>query len=172
MSETSSRRVWGQRPGQPFLTADYECGGILQCTRTRRWFAKIAALSSYSLPVNRLSTQRRASRMNPPAARAAAMHARRAATMQAVSAKCLRLYAQSAASPPAYRSSRSLIVRSIAASATQPSVSNHSVDQNNSFRNRRSYFLPLYGGKVLCLTAFTRFFGQKYGLMPIDGIFK
>ena len=107
--QSSRRRVWGQRPGQP--------------GEFKRWYAKTVALSSFSLPVNRNSMPKRDSRTSPPAARLAVRPGRPAA-LPAVRARCMMPSALNAESPLRFPSSPERIGPFTAASALPPAADN------------------------------------------------
>lgn len=121
MSEPPCWRVWGQRPGQPSIGHQKNNkkpkGKKATCSRTRFWFARIAAHSSSSPRASRSSMRKKGSKTNPSAARTAAPTARRSAP--AASAKCMTRSAQIAARPRRSRLCRATTGPFIAATASR-----------------------------------------------------
>ena len=93
------------------------------CTKTKRWYAKTVALSSFSLQVNRNSMPKKDSRMSPPAAKLAVRPVK-PAVLPAVRARCTTPSALNAESPLRFLSSRERIVPYTAASALLPAADN------------------------------------------------
>jgi len=98
-------------------------GGSKPCTKTKRWYAKTVALSSFSLQVNRNSMPKKDSRMSPPAAKLAVRPVK-PAVLPAVRARCTTPSALNAESPLRFLSSRERIVPYTAASALLPAADN------------------------------------------------
>ena len=140
--QSSRRRVWGQKPGQPGEFTYQHYGGSKSCTKTRRWYAKTVALSSFSLPVNRNSMPKRDSRMSPPAARLAVKHVKPAA-LPALRVRCMMPSAQNAESPLRFLSSRERTVLYTAASALPPAADNRMPQRNPEERSLFRVFICL-----------------------------
>ena len=101
----------------------YFMGVTKPCTKTKRWYAKTVALSSFSLQVNRNSMPKKDSRMSPPAARLAVRPVK-PAVLPAVRARCTTPSALNAESPLRFLLSREKIVPCTAASALLPAADN------------------------------------------------
>ena len=125
-SDTSSWRVWGQKPGQPALGYqknfhEPKRGKIQMFQDKKHWYARIAVRNSSLRPASRSFTRRKGSRMSLSAAKTAAPAARpRAATI----ARCSMRSARNAGRQPRSRSNPETTVPCIAATASRTTSAN------------------------------------------------
>lgn len=144
--KTCSRRVWGEIPGQltyhepDFLTVR---GVQNQCTKTKRWSARIAEPNSRSLQANKNSTQKKDSKTSQCAAKAAVKLVKQADPQRAKRAKCSRPHAPRVERRPVYLSFPRMTDRSIAANASQR-AGNTRPHTNECKINNSGSFLPLF----------------------------